>query len=147
MESHLNRAQSVQRRLSSMSSRLETAESNANSRAWPYAHLDETVRIYVKNLAETVRTLVAATAAHAMLPAGNVHAPVNDFYQARIAREFRKLANERGCSVEVLADATFATCECQIRVAAQLVAHIEACVEGEQTMDGRAIARGPLHDK
>lgn len=147
METTLNRAQSVQKRLSSMLARLDSAEQHAKTRDFPYKHLSDDVRLYVQNVSVTIREMVRSAATHSLISINSIQAPINEFHAARLTRHFLNVAKTQESTAEAVADATFATCECLVRTAAQLIAHLEACVEGDQSMDGRTIRRSPLWDK
>ena len=148
MAKYFTEARSIQLRLSSLMKRIDQVQQNAASQKWPHANLKSTVRLYVHNIAESARQSVLAAADRALIPVSLLHAPVNEFYDRRLLRRFTDIAKQRDMTVvEESAQAIFACCETDIKVAANLVSHLESCVLGEQSIHGQPIARGRLWDK
>jgi hypothetical protein len=73
--------------------------------------------------------------------------PITELHSARLQRHFTESARVRGVQAQDIADSTFASCETSIRCASNMVAHLEACIHGEQSVDGRIISHGPLWNK
>jgi hypothetical protein len=137
----------IQPRLASLLARIDEVAAQGKSTEWPHCHHSDTTREYVGNVSELARQLVATAAQDVRLPPSICDKPVTELHEARLKRHFHDTANQRGIAANSMSEATFAACECKIRMAANLVAHLEACLRDEQTITGMVINRGELWEK
>jgi hypothetical protein len=147
MAKYLAQIQAVQSRVSSLLKRLEQAETNALSTEWPHSALKDSVREYVRAVALSARAAAFAATSALQLQRRLVHEPVTLLNDQRLQRHFRSHATKNNVGEDEVAKAAFAYAETHIRIGAQVVAHLEACIEGTQTIEGRVIARGKMWDK
>ena len=147
MAKYLDQTQSLQRRLSAMVSRLDAVAEGCVRTDWLHEHLSDSVRLYLRSICELAREMSRAAAQEVLLPSNILDKPVTELHAARLQRHFSAQARERGISDDAVAEATFASCETRIRLVANLVAHLESCLDGSQTMLGVPIHRGPLWNK
>jgi hypothetical protein len=147
MAKYLAQAQSVQQRVSSLLNRLDKVRQDSESREWPHASLDNSVRLYVRTTGETIRAMVVAAASQVLLPSHFLHAAPTPIHDQRLQRHFRQLASETSYSEAEVSTAVFAACDTELKTAMHLTNHLEACIRGDQTISGRVVARGHLWDK
>lgn len=147
MAKYLAQAQTLRQRVHGLSQRIDKVVEQAGSSEWPHAGIRNTVRLYVKTVAESTRQTLLTIADELKIQWRFIDQPLTQINDQRLQRHFRDTALAKNLKDEEVAEAVFAVCETQMKLAAYLVTHLEACISGDQTIQGRVIARGRLWDK
>ncbi|MCC6979048.1 MAG: hypothetical protein IT343_12055 [Candidatus Melainabacteria bacterium] len=148
METQVEKINSVRRVLADLVTRINESEASAQSREWPHASLTGVVRAYVVSQAAIARSLVHSIAQQLGFPGPDAIAQsVEGSTVTRFIGGTMMLAQASGVSADEAQKAAFATIDEQKKRAVELVRHVEAVVEGEETIEGRQIQHGPLHYK
>jgi hypothetical protein len=147
MANYLAQTQPLRQRTSALSERLDKVMEQAGSNKWPHCALNASVRIYAQKMCAVASVHLHVVAEELQLPWQSIEQPLTETHDRRLERHFRELAEETNYAEAQVAEATFAACKTQLKIAADLVTHLEACIDGHQNIDGQVIARGELWDK
>ena len=148
METQVEKINSVRRVLADLVTRINESEASAQSREWPHNSLTGVVRAYVVNQTSVARSLVHSIAQQLGLAGPDaIGQAVEGSTVTRFIGTTMMLAQVSGVSQDEAQQATFATIDEQKKRAVELVRHVEAVVEGEETIEGRQLQHGPLHYK
>lgn len=125
--------------------RIAQVKTNAVTAEWPYTHVQPRVRIFATRMAALAETLLF-TAAHELLflSEESLGLAVDDTHVARVFVRFQAAARESGIAPEEVAEAIGAFVDAAVSQAQSLIIRAEACLEGEQTLDGTEIRHGAL---
>lgn len=148
METQVEKINSVRRVLADLVTRINESEASAQSREWPHNSLTGVVRAYVVSQSAVARGLVMSIAQQLGLAGpDSIAQAVEGSTVTRFIGTTMMLAQVSGVSPDEAQQATFATIDEQKKRAVELVRHVEAVVEGEETIEGRQLQHGPLHYK
>lgn len=148
METKVEKIDSVRRLLSGLISRLNEVEGNARSREWPHNALSGTVRAYVVQQTAVARGLISTIASQLGFRGPDMIAqPVEGSTLTCFIGTTMMLAQASGVTAEEAEQATFASANQLKNQVAEIVRHVEAVVDGEETFEGKKLNHGPLHYK
>jgi len=148
METQVDKIDSARRVLAGLISRINESETNARSRDWPHAGLTGVVRAYVVNQTAIARGLVSSIAQQLGFQGpDSIGQSLEGSTVTRFIGSTMMLAQASGVSPDEAQQAAFAAIDEQKKRVVELVRHVEAVVEGEETIDGRQLQHGPLHYK
>lgn len=149
MSKESQRSKSARQQLSAMCSRLNDAVKNAGPDApWPYTTLPASTRLFASSVSENVMRVMGLAAEQLGLQPQFEGGAIAGFVVGRRDEDlFSLIAQQTGAQKDDVATARYAAFELYRSMAADMLRRIEACLEGDQTIDGREIKKGPLHDK
>ena len=148
MEKQVEKIDSVRRILTGLISRIDETEAKARSREWPNASLSGIVRAYVVQQTAIARGLVSTIAAQLGFQGpGMICKPLEGSTVCCFIGTTMMLAQTSGVSPDEAQEATFASANQLKNQVAEIVRHVEAVVEGEETVEGVKLNHGPLHYK
>lgn len=128
--------------------RARQALMNAVSVEWPYTHLQPQVRVFASRLLKTAdQLLIQAAHELAFLSEETLGRPVDETQLASVSNRLELSAGEASIPVEAVHEAVDHFVEAISTQAQSLIIRAEACLEGEQTLDGREIQHGDLYYK
>ena len=148
MEKQVEKIESVRRFLTGLISRINETEGKAQSREWPNNSLSGTVRAYAVQQTLIARGLVSTIAAQLGFRGPDmIEKPVEGSTVTCFIGTTMMLAQASGVSPDEAQEATFASANQLKNQVAEIVRHVEAVVEGEETVEGVKLNHGPLHYK
>lgn len=148
METQVEKIDSVRRTLTGLISRLNEVEDNARSRKWPHSSLSGTVRAYVIQQAAIARGLISTIASQlGFRGPGMIEQPLEGSTVTCFIGATMMLAQTSGATAEEAEQATFASADQLKSQVVEIVRHVEAVIEGEETVEGKKLNHGPLHYK
>jgi hypothetical protein len=147
MTTVLDRARNAQLFIISLQQRIEAAEQQSKSREWPYTSLSDEVRIVAQQLIDANRSALATATGTIGIELVDRMPAVNEAYAEATTVMFERNARARGVSLAAFTEATFATFDCLVHNAGQVLARAEGCIGGELNIHGLRIPHGPLWDK
>lgn len=148
METQVAKIDSVRRTLAGLTSRLNETESKARSRDWPHNSLSGVVRAYVIQQTAIAHGLISTIASQlGFRGPGMIEQPLEGSTVTCFIGTTMMLAQTSGVTAQEAEQATFASAEQLKKQVAEIVRHVEAVVEGEETVEGKQLNHGPLHYK
>jgi hypothetical protein len=148
MEKQVEKIDSVRRVLAGLISRINESEGRARSREWPNASLSGKVRAYVIQQTAIARGLVSTIAAQLGFQGPSmIEQPVEGSTVTCFIGSTMMLAQTSGVSPDEAQEATFASANQLKNQVVEIVRHVEAVVDGEETVEGVKLNHGPLHYK
>ncbi|MCC7531693.1 MAG: hypothetical protein IT342_24530 [Candidatus Melainabacteria bacterium] len=148
MEKQVEKIESVRRVLAGLNSRINETEGKARSREWPNNSLSGIVRAYVIQQTAIARGLVSTIAFQLGFQGQSmIEQPVEGSTVTRFIGSTMMLAQSSGVSPDEAQEATFASANQLKNQVAEIVRHVEAVVDGEETVEGVKLNHGPLHYK
>ncbi len=148
MEKQVEKIDSVRRILSGLISRINDTEGRARSREWPNNSLSGKARAYVIQQTAIARGLVSTIASQLGFQGpGMIEQPLEGSTVTCFIGTTMMLAQTSGVSPDDAQEATFASADQLKKQVAEIVRHVEAVVEGEETVEGVKLNHGPLHYK
>ncbi len=148
MNTQVEKIDSARRILSTLVSRLNETEGKARSRDWPHTSLSGIARAYVVQQADIARGLIGTIATQLGFRAPDmIEQPLEGSTVTCFIGTTMMLAQNTGVSAEEAQQAAFASAEQLKNQVAEIVRHVEAVVEGEETVDGTKLNHGELHYK
>lgn len=148
METQVEKIDSVRRVLAGLLTRLSENETKARSREWPFAGLSGETRAYVVNQSAIARGLISTIAAQLGFQGPDmIEKPLEGSTVSHFIGSTMMLAQASGVSADEAQAAAFASVEQLKKLVVDIVRHLEAVVEGDETIDGRAITHGALYYK
>ncbi len=148
METQVAKIDSARRTLSALISRINETEGKARSRKWPHSSLSGTVRAYVIQQAAIARGLISTIASQlGFRGPGMIEQPLEGSTVTCFIGTTMMLAQTSGVTAQEAEEATFASAEQLKKQVAEIVRHVEAVVDGEETVEGKQLNHGPLHYK
>jgi len=147
MTNYLAQTQPLRQRINALSKRLDAVMEQSGSKKWPHCTLNASVRIYVQKVCAVASVHLHVAADELQLPWQFIEQPLTEINERRLQRHFRQVAEQTNYSEDELAQATFAACKTQIDMTADVLAQLEACIDGRRSIQGQVIARGELWDK
>lgn len=148
MNTQVEKIDSARRSLSSLISRLTKTEQDARSREWPHTGISGVARAYVIQQAGIARGLINTIAVTLGFRVPEMlEQPLEGSTVTCFIGNTMMLARSSGVSTEEAQQAAFASADQLKNQVAEIVRHVEAVIEGEETVEGRKISHGPLHYK
>lgn len=148
METQVEKIDSVRRNLQALITRLNDAEGNARSRNWPHNALSGVVRAYVIQQAAVARGLISTIASQLGFRGPSmIEQPLEGSTVTCFIGTTMMLSQTGGVTQEEAEQATFVAADQLKKQVAEIVRHLEAVVDGEETIEGRQLNHGPLHYK
>lgn len=148
METKVEKIDSVRRILSGLISRLNEVEGSARSREWPHAGLSGIARAYVVQQAAIARGLISTIASQlGFRGPAMIEQPLEGSTVTCFIGTTMMLAQTSGVTADEAESATFASADQLKKQVVEIVRHVEAVVEGEETVDGVKLNHGELHYK
>jgi organic hydroperoxide reductase OsmC/OhrA len=148
METQVAKIDSVRRTLAGLTSRLNETESKARSRDWPHNSLSGVVRAYVIQQTAIAHGLISTIASQlGFRGPGMIEQPLEGSTVTCFIGTTMMLAQTSGVTAQEAEQATFASVEQLKKQVVEIVRHVEAVVEGEETVEGKQLNHGPLHYK
>jgi organic hydroperoxide reductase OsmC/OhrA len=148
METQVAKIDSVRRTLAGLTSRLNETESKARSREWPHNSLSGVVRAYVIQQTAIAHGLISTIASQlGFRGPGMIEQPLEGSTVTCFIGTTMMLAQTSGVTAQEAEQATFASAEQLKKQVVEIVRHVEAVVEGEETVEGKQLNHGPLHYK
>lgn len=148
METQVAKIDSARRTLSALISRINETEGKARSREWPNSSLSGVVRAYVIQQTAIARGLISTIASQlGFRGPGMIEQPLEGSTVTCFIGTTMMLAQTSGVTAQEAEEATFASAEQLKKQVAEIVRHVEAVVDGEETVEGKQLNHGPLHYK
>ncbi len=148
MEKQVEKIDSVRRVLAGLLSRINETESQARSREWPNASLPGKTRAFVVQQTAIARGLISTIAAQLGFQGPSmIEQPLDGSTLTCFIGSTMMLAQTSGVSPDEAQEATFASANQLKNQVVEIVRHVEAVVEGEETVEGVKLNHGPLHYK